>query len=161
MNKHVYAQILRASQHTFRGRLTRDPETRQTKNGNYVANGSLAVNQPGAKKGDGTEPDWFKLEVWGESGIEFADTVRKGDLVKVTGRVRAVEWQSERTGTSGTDVTVTVDEWTAIPTPGAPAAANTNPAAAAHAAGVAANAAARAAAPAWDTGDASDEEVPF
>ena len=159
MSKHISAQVLRASLHTFRGRLTRDPETRITKNGNCVTNGSLAVNQPGAKKGDGTEPDWFKLEVWGESGIEFADAVRKGDLVQVTGRVRAVEWQSERTGTSGTDVTVTVDDWKAIPTPGAPAAAaKTNPAAAAHAA----NAAARAAAPTWDTGaEPSDEEIPF
>ncbi len=153
MSKHISAQILRASQHTFRGRLTRDPETRQTKNGNYVTNGSLAVNQPGAKKGDGTEPDWFKLEVWGESGIKFADTVRKGDLVRVTGRVRAVEWQSERTGTSGTDVTVTVDDWKAIPTPGAAAApaAKANPAAATN-----------AATPTWNTGAADDdEEVPF
>jgi single-strand DNA-binding protein len=143
MSKLISAQVIRASQHTFRGRLTRDPETRQTKNGNYVTNGSLAVNQPGAKKGDGTEPDWFKLEVWGESGIEFADTVRKGDLVQVTGRVRAVEWQSERTGTSGTDVTVTVDDWIAIPTPGTAAATKSAPQAA-------------AASP-----DDDDDEVPF
>lgn len=156
----LIAQILRAEQHTFRGRLARDPESRYFENGNSVTSFRIAVNKPGAKRDDGQEPDWFKVEAWRELGEAMADTLKKGDLVEVTGRVKFETW-TDRNGEQQTTVCITADRFEAIPTPGAPAAAKTNPAAAVHAAGVAANAAARAAAPAWDTGDASDEEVPF
>jgi single-strand DNA-binding protein len=143
----LIAQILRAEQHTFRGRLARDPESKYFENGNSVTSFRIAVNKPGAKRDDGQEPDWFKVEAWRELGEAMADTLKKGDLVEVTGRVKFETW-TDRNGEQQTTVCITADRFEAIPTPGAPAAA-TKPAARA------------ATPPAWDTGDVSDEEVPF
>jgi single-strand DNA-binding protein len=148
MSKHISAQILRASQHTFRGRLARDPESKYFENGSSVTTFRIAVNKPGAKRDDGQEPDWFKVEAWRDLGVEMADTLKKGDLVEVTGRVKCETW-TDRNGEEQTTVCITADRFEAIPTPGAPAAA--------------AKPAAKPAAPGWDTPSASDddEEVPF
>jgi single-strand DNA-binding protein len=145
----LIAQILRAEQHTFRGRLARDPESRYFENGSSVTTFRIAVNKPGAKRDDGQEPDWFKVEAWRELGEAMADTLKKGDLVEVTGRVKFETW-TDRVGEKQTTVCITADRFEAIPTPGTPAAAP------------ATKSATRAATPTWDTGDEpSDEEVPF
>jgi single-strand DNA-binding protein len=161
MNAHL-TQVLRSCQYTFRGRLARDPESKYFENGSSVTTFRIAVNKPGAKRDDGQEPDWFKVEAWRELGEAMADTLKKGDLVEVTGRVRFETW-TDRNGEQQTTVCITADRFEAIPTPGAPAAVKpaANPAAAA-AYGMATGVAANAAAPGWDTGAADDdEEVPF
>jgi single-strand DNA-binding protein len=150
MNAHL-TQVLRSCQYTFRGRLARDPESKYFENGSSVTTFRIAVNKPGAKRDDGQEPDWFKVEAWRELGEAMADTLKKGDLVEVTGRVRFETW-TDRNGEQQTTVCITADRFEAIPTPGA----NVNFAAAA------AKPAARAAAPTWNTGAADDDdEVPF
>lgn len=143
------AQILRAEQHTFRGRLTRDPESKYFENGNSVTTFRIAVNKPGAKRGDGQEPDWFKVQAWRELGEAMADTLKKGDLVEVTGRVKFETW-TDHNGEQRATVCITADRFEAIPSPGAAPAA-TKPAAQA------------ATPPAWNTGaaDGDDDEVPF
>ena len=145
----LIAQILRAEQHTFRGRLARDPESRYFENGSSVTTFRIAVNKPGAKRDDGQEPDWFKVEAWRELGEAMADTLKKGDLVEVTGRVKFETW-TDRAGEKQTTVCITADRFEAIPTPGAPSTA------------AATKSAPQAAAPTWDTGsESSDDEVPF
>lgn len=123
------ATVLRASVHRFIGRLARDPEVRYFDSGVCVANTRIAVNRPGAKKDDGQEPDWFKVEVWGEKAQAFADGVRKGQLVDVTGRVKTEQWPDRHTGEVRRQLCITVDQWAPVESarpaaPAAPAAAS-------------------------------------
>ena len=119
----IITTVMRASSHRFIGRLARDPELKFFESGKCVANTRMAVNQLGAKQGDDKEPDWFKVEVWGDSAQEFCDKCRKGDLVEVVGRVKSSRWTDRSTGQERMELVVSVQEWRAVRTAGAPAAA--------------------------------------
>jgi single-strand DNA-binding protein len=71
----------------------------------------MAVNKPGAKRDDGQEPDWFKLELWGDKAQAFADSCTKGSLVDVTGRVKTETWKDRTTGEERRALTVQVEDW--------------------------------------------------
>ncbi len=147
----LIATVLRASQHRFIGRLGRDPETRFFNSGSSVTTATIAINRPGAKKDDGQEPDWFKVEIWGAEGQAFADTLHKGDLVDVFGRVKTESWDDRATGEKRHQLVITADTWAPV---GSNAPAKPAPAPAA------------AAKPAQDwssgwQGDVSNEKVPF
>jgi single-strand DNA-binding protein len=108
----LIATVLRASQHRFIGRLTRDPELRTLQSGKSVCNVRILINRPGAKRDDGQEPDGFKLELWNELALSFVDAHRKGDLCDVSGRVKSESWQDRTTGEQRTGLVVMVEEWT-------------------------------------------------
>jgi len=154
----LIAQLLRASQHRFIGRLARDPEMRYFESGSCVCNCRMLINKPGAKKDDGQEPDGFKLEIWNQQAQAFADAAHKGDLVDISGRVKTEAWTDRTTGEERRALTVMVDRFEVIPrqpqgqSQGQPAAAT------------------RSAAPApaaqqtWsgnDSSAASDDDIPF
>jgi single-strand DNA-binding protein len=107
----LIAQVLRASQHRFIGRMARDPEIRYFESGNCVCNARILINKPGAKRDDGQEPDGFKVEIWGEKAAAFADATTKGDLVDVTGRVKSETWTDRTTGEQRSGVVVTVESF--------------------------------------------------
>lgn len=149
----LIAQVLRASQHRFIGRMARDPEVRYFESGNCVCNGRMLINKPGAKRDDGQEPDGFKLEIWGEKATAFADAVTKGDLVDVTGRVRSESWNDRTTGEQRNGLVIQVEEWAIAGKPRA-AAAPAQPAPA--------PAAKPAAPPTWISNTADDDDsIPF
>lgn len=146
------AALLRSAAWTIPGNLGSEPEIRFLSSGTAVCNFNLAVNKPGAKKGDGQQPDWFKVEIWGDAAQAAADTLHKGSRCVVVGRVRTDKW----TGRDGQERITTViraeewfQEWEANAGPAKPA--TTAPPAAA----------ATAAAPAWDSSADIDDEVPF
>jgi len=144
------ASLLRASQHRFIGRLGKDPETKYFQSGSSVTTCRIAVNKPGAKRDDGQEPDWFKVEIWGDEGVAMADALKKGDLIDVTGRVKTESWQGQD-GEERRQLTVTAEQWAPVgkPTPAKPAPAAATPAPASAQSGWLAG------------GPVSDEEVPF
>jgi single-strand DNA-binding protein len=148
----LIAQLLRASQHRIIGRIGNEPELKFFQSGTCKLQLSVAVNKPGAKRDDGQKPDWFKAELWGDEAQSAADTLHKGDLVDVTGRISTDTW-TNRNGEQVTDLVVKVEQWAPIggqaAKPAAPARA-TAPAPAAAAA-------------AWgsSTGGFDDSEVPF
>jgi single-strand DNA-binding protein len=150
----LIAQVLRASQHRFIGRMARDPEFRSFDSGNCVCNGRILINKPGAKRDDGQEPDGFKLEIWGEKAQAFIDSgAKKGDLIDVTGRVKTETWTDRNTGEERRGLTIQVDQWAFAGQPRATALAQqaTAPAPA-------------AATPTWNSAPAnsfSDQEIPF
>jgi single-strand DNA-binding protein len=117
-------QVLRASVHTFIGYLGRDPEARYLDSGKVVVNARIAVNRPGAKRDDGQEPDWFKLEIWNDLASSFADTCHKGDLVRVEGRIASEQWTGQD-GEKRTGLVIKVARWEPVVTrqQAAPAAA--------------------------------------
>ncbi len=125
------AALFRSAAWTIPGNLGSDPELRTLGSGTAVCNFNLAVNKHGAKKGDGQQPDWFKVEIWGDQAMTAADTLRKGSRCIVTGRVRTERW----TGKDGQERVTTViraDEWrTPDAAPAAAAGAPAQPAAAA------------------------------
>jgi len=142
----LIATVLRASQHRFIGRLTRDPELRTLQSGKSVCNVRILINRPGAKRDDGQEPDGFKLELWNDLALSFVDAHRKGDLCDVWGRVKSESWTDRTTGETRTGLVVAVDSW-------APVGGQAQPAPTARPA---------AAAPAWESSsDPIEEEVPF
>lgn len=130
----LLAQLLRASQHRFIGRLGKDPETKYFQSGNSVTTCRIAINKPGAKRDDGQEPDWFKVEAWGEPGLSLADTMKKGDLLEVSGRVKTETWTGQD-GQQRSQLTITADSWTRVgqPRTAAPAQQQQAPAPAAQA----------------------------
>ena len=111
MNDQQQLQIVRASVHRFIGRLSQDPALRFFDSGNAVANSRLLVNQPGARRDDGSEPDGFKLEIWGDRAQEFADSCAKGSLIDVVGRVKIESWDDRTTGEQRQQLVITVEQW--------------------------------------------------
>ncbi len=152
----LIAQVLRASQHRFIGRMARDPEFRSFDSGNCVCNGRILINKPGAKRDDGQEPDGFKLEIWGDKAQAFLDSgAKKGDLVDVSGRVKTETWTDRNTGEERRGLTIQVDQWAIAGQPRATAPAPAQPSVGSSAA---------AAAPAWNTAPADtidEDDVPF
>jgi single-strand DNA-binding protein len=129
----LMAAVLRSTQQTVIGRLGSDPEIQYFNSGTCKTKLSLAVNRPGQKKNDpnALPPDWFKAELWGEDAEGAANELRKGDLVKVTGRVSTDRW-TDRSGMERTDLLIRVEEWAPVVTGNtAPTAAPAAPAAAA------------------------------
>ena len=119
----LITSIIRASQHTFVGRIGGDPEIRYLDGGSSVTKASLAINRPGSRKGDREiPPDWFTLEIWNDGAQEFADTIHKGDLVEVRGRVKSNRYTSKQTGEEKTELIVTVQDFELLTRKDGPAA---------------------------------------
>lgn len=110
----IIETIMRASSHRFVGRIGRDPEVRYFEGGKSVANASIGINIPGSKQGDGKQPDWFKVEIWGDDGQSFSDQCRKGDLVEVLGRVKTSRWTDRNTGEERQQLVITADQWSLV-----------------------------------------------
>ena len=83
----------------YLGRLTRDPELRQTRRGTPVCNLRLAISRPG-------EDTLFRNCVcWSRTAEVVAEYLRKGRLVEVTGVERTRTWTG-RDGEEHTDVEI-------------------------------------------------------
>jgi single-strand DNA-binding protein len=106
----LMAAIIRSSQFTITGRIGRDPEPKYFDSGKCKLQLSIAVNRANAKRGDEVPPDWFKAEFWNEDAQQAADELRKGDLVKVTGRIHSDTWTT-RDGEDRTDLVIKVEGW--------------------------------------------------
>lgn len=79
------------------GNLTRDPELRQTPNGQNVCSFSLALNRS-YKGSDGNwqeATDYIDVVAWGPLGERVAQYVTKGRPVLVNGRIQSRSWEQE------------------------------------------------------------------
>jgi single-strand DNA-binding protein len=89
------------------GRLGRDPQTRQTKNGSNMVTASIAVDAtPGNHDGD-QETIWFQVLAFGKVGDTLARH-QKGDLVSMSGRITQSRWTSQA-GEEKTGMTIIAD----------------------------------------------------
>lgn len=146
--------LLRAQTYSFRGRLVADPEIRYLTSGTQVASARIAIDHP-EKKGrdDDKQPDWLSLKVWFEAAEAFANGARKGQLIDVTGRVYFESWTDKNSGEPRHAMALKVFTWQPVETGASSAPA---PRTAATPATQSATQPTT-----WDTGDDSDEEVPF
>ncbi len=79
------------------GNLTRDPELRQTPNGQNVCSFSLALNRS-YKGADGTwqeATDYIDIVAWGPLGERVAQYLSKGRPCLVNGRLQSRSWESD------------------------------------------------------------------
>ncbi len=79
------------------GNLTRDPELRQTPNGQSVCSFSLALNRS-YKGADGNwqeATDYIDIVAWGPLGERVAQYLTKGRPALVSGRLQSRSWEQE------------------------------------------------------------------
>ncbi|MFP8879905.1 MAG: single-stranded DNA-binding protein [Myxococcota bacterium] len=79
------------------GNLGRDPELRYTQSGQAVATFSLATtdrwrNKEGANQ---ERTEWHRIVVWGKSGENCAQYLKKGRSVYVEGRLQTNDWEDK------------------------------------------------------------------
>ncbi|MEO5627699.1 MAG: single-stranded DNA-binding protein [Candidatus Saccharimonadales bacterium] len=85
------------NQVTLMGNLTRDPELRQTPNGQSVCSFSLALNRSYKdSSGEWQEmTDYVDVVAWGPLGERVAQYVTKGRPVLVSGRLQSSSWEQD------------------------------------------------------------------
>ena len=74
------------------GRLTAEPELRQTQNGTSVSSFSLAVERSYARNGE-RETDFFNVVAWQARAEFVVKYFRKGQLICVEGRLQRRAYQ--------------------------------------------------------------------
>ncbi|MCA9501464.1 MAG: single-stranded DNA-binding protein [Spirochaetaceae bacterium] len=79
------------------GNLGRDPELRQTPNGQSVCNFTLATSETWTdRNGERVErTEWHRIVAWGKTGEMCAQYLSKGRTVYVEGRIQTREWEDK------------------------------------------------------------------
>jgi len=77
------------------GNLGRDPELRYTKDGQGVANFTIATNERWrGKDGNSQErTEWHRVVVWGKQAENCAQYLQKGRSVYLEGRLQTRDWE--------------------------------------------------------------------
>ncbi len=100
------------------GNLTRDPELRQTPNGQSVCSFSLALNRSyKATDGNWTEvTDYVDIVAWGPLGERVGQYLTKGRPCLVNGRLQSRSWEQD--GQKRSKVEVNANDVTFLGGPG-------------------------------------------
>lgn len=82
---------------TLLGRLGRDPEIRQTNNGQPVASLSVATSESYKdSRGEWQKiTDWHKVVAWGDKLVSACAMMRKGSIVMVEGKLKTRSWEKD------------------------------------------------------------------
>ena len=81
------------------GRLTADPELRQTNSGIAVVRFTLAINRRMTKNPDGTQnqqADFITVVAWRERAEFISRYFRKGSALCITGSIQTSSWQDQQ-----------------------------------------------------------------
>ena len=90
------------------GRLTRDPEMRQTPNGVPVCSFSIAVNRRFAKDGQ-QNADFINCTAWRQQAEFICKYFQKGSMIAVVGNLQSRSWENQE-GKRQYSTDVVVDE---------------------------------------------------
>lgn len=89
------------------GRLTRDPELRQTNSGKSVASFTIACDR-GFKSADGkSQADFIDCVAWERSAEFICQYFGKGDLIAIDGRLQSRKYQ-DKSGNNRTAIEVRI-----------------------------------------------------
>ena len=94
------------------GRLTSDPELKQTQSGVPVVSFSIAVNRRyQSKSAEGTQQqtDFINIVAWRQTAEFISRYFRKGSAICVTGSIQTRNWQDQQ-GQKRTTTEVVADE---------------------------------------------------
>ena len=76
------------------GRLTKEPELRQTPNGVSLARFSIAVNRRFAKEGQ-QQADFINCIAWRQTGEFISKYFQKGSMIAVVGSIQSRSWDGQ------------------------------------------------------------------
>lgn len=91
------------------GRLTADPELKNTNSGTAYAGFTLAVDRSYAKKGEERETDFIPCTAWRGNAEFLAKFAHKGDVVGVQGELHSRKYE-DKDGNKRTAYEVVADE---------------------------------------------------
>lgn len=93
------------------GRLGGDPEVRFTQGGHAVCSFSLAVQERKQENGQWVDGDtsWYRVSAWRRLGENCAESLSKGDLVLVQGRLAIRQYDKKDGSGKATSVDVTAE----------------------------------------------------
>lgn len=77
------------------GRLTKDPELRQTTSGKYTCTFTIACNRVKGKDQTETEADFIQCVTWNQTAEYLTRYGRKGDRVECHGRLQTRHYESD------------------------------------------------------------------
>ena len=80
---------------TLMGRLTRDPDLRQTQSGTSVASFTLACDRDFAAQGAEKETDFIDVVAWRNTADFVSKYFSKGRMAVVSGRLQIRNWQDK------------------------------------------------------------------
>lgn len=78
------------------GRITANPELRQTPSGVLVCRFDLAVQRKKIKNTQERETDFIDIEAWRGTAEFISKYFRKGDLTDISGRLKTSRWKDEK-----------------------------------------------------------------
>ncbi len=91
------------------GRLTKDPELRQTSGGLPVCSFTVAVDRKFARQGEERKADFFNCTAWRQQGEFVSKYFRKGNMINVVGSLQNRQWD-DANGVRHYATDVVVDE---------------------------------------------------
>ncbi|MBE6993408.1 MAG: single-stranded DNA-binding protein [Ruminococcaceae bacterium] len=91
------------------GRLTAEPELRQTQSNIPVTTFRLAVDRSYARQGEQKQTDFINIVCWRQTAEFVSKWFHKGQLVAVSGRIQTRDWQDQQ-GNRRTTTEVVADE---------------------------------------------------
>lgn len=80
------------------GRLTADPELRQTPNGTSVCSFSVAVNRAFASQDGTRQADFINCVAWRQTGEFISKYFKKGNMIGLNGSIQTRQYQDKDTG---------------------------------------------------------------
>ncbi|MCD4835653.1 single-stranded DNA-binding protein [Phocea massiliensis] len=90
------------------GRLTADPELKQTLNGVSVCSFSIAINRPYSGKGGERQTDFINIVAWRATAEFVAKYFRKGNAIGVDGSIQTRSY-TDKQGNKRTAFEVVAD----------------------------------------------------
>lgn len=90
------------------GRLTADPELRQTPNGVSVCSFSVAVPRAYSSNGE-RQTDFINCVAWRQTGEFISKYFRKGNMIGLTGAIQTRQYQDKDTGKNRTAFEVVIN----------------------------------------------------
>lgn len=87
------------------GRLTADPELRQTQTGKPVASFTVAVARSFVRQGQERQTDFINVVAWGKTAEFVCRHFKKGDLIAVDGSIQTRKYQ-DKAGNNRTAVEI-------------------------------------------------------
>ena len=109
---------------TGTGRLTRDPEIKNTTTGKAVANFTLAVDRRFKNQDGQKEADFINCQAWGKTAEVLGQYTQKGSRIGVVGRLQVRSYDAQD-GTKRWVTEVIVDELEFLESKGGSNSANT------------------------------------
>lgn len=88
------------------GRVVKELDLKYTQSGKAVARFNLAVNRDFKDANGDSQADFPSCQVWGKTAEVMADSLRKGSLIDVTGRIQTGSYEKDGQRIYTTDVVV-------------------------------------------------------